>query len=250
MESFACLIQTHTGQDKEGIEREREIENGRSRGGGGAEKQTERGCRKKNTKYKRERLLRRVDRELRRRQSEWGKDCSPTTRHPTSVFIKNNRQYLPRSWSLYLPVQVPYVLGPQHLLVLEAVGLGWPRQAWASQWETTVRLESRWTSLLQVEGFFLYHFLHPFFLTPWLQETLELIEPEIYFDLAFKHGYRLNVWYIMKTQINPVKRHQAFWSILIKLLFIINIEFEMWMFTLVFVLLSSLKIYQIPFHYN
>lgn len=67
MESFACLIQTHTGQDKEGTERGRDGKGERDRGRV-AEKQT--GRRKKNTKYKKERLLRQVDREERTRERE------------------------------------------------------------------------------------------------------------------------------------------------------------------------------------
>lgn len=65
MESFACLIQTHTGQDKEGTERGRDRKRERGRV---PEKQTERGWRKKNPKYKKERLLRQVDREERTRE--------------------------------------------------------------------------------------------------------------------------------------------------------------------------------------
>lgn len=67
MESFACLIQTHTGQDKEGAGRGRDRERGSERGRF-VEKQTGRRWRKKNTKYKKERLLRQVDREERMRE--------------------------------------------------------------------------------------------------------------------------------------------------------------------------------------
>lgn len=68
MESFACLIQTHTGQDKEGTERERDrqLQRNRQKEGGG-----------RKTKYKKERLLRQVDREERTKESEREKIAHP-----------------------------------------------------------------------------------------------------------------------------------------------------------------------------
>lgn len=93
MESFACLIQTHTGQDKEGTERGRDRETV-----GDLQRNRQRAEEKKNTKYKKERLLRQVDWEERTKGSEQEKIATPrpTTHHPTSVFIKRIVSISPR----------------------------------------------------------------------------------------------------------------------------------------------------------
>lgn len=82
MKSFACLIQTHIGQDK----RRHLVE-----GGGG---QTERGCRRKNTKCGRKRLLRQLDRELKMRESELEKIAPPPPPHPTCLYLSKEPSVL------------------------------------------------------------------------------------------------------------------------------------------------------------
>lgn len=84
MESFACLIQTHAGQDEEGTRREREMEGERD-----LQEQAER-IGEGKTQSTRKRLLRQVDREERTRGSGQEKIAPqlPTAHHHMSVFIK------------------------------------------------------------------------------------------------------------------------------------------------------------------
>lgn len=83
MKSFACLIQTHTGQDKEGIWLGGSNRNRRKEAVGG-----------KNTKCRRKRLLRQLDREQKMRESELEKIAPPPSPHPTRLYLSKQPSVL------------------------------------------------------------------------------------------------------------------------------------------------------------
>lgn len=83
MKSFACLIQTHTGQDKEGIWLEGSNRNRRKEAVGG------------KTQSAGERLLRRqLDREQKMRESELEQIAPPPTPHPTHLYLSKEPSVL------------------------------------------------------------------------------------------------------------------------------------------------------------
>lgn len=100
------------------MESEREREEERA-----VKKQTERGWRKKNTEYKKERLLRQEDRQQREREREREKLLRPTTRHPTSVFIKRIVGISPG---------VEAFISPCRCLMSRGPGIFWRRRLWGS----------------------------------------------------------------------------------------------------------------------
>lgn len=125
MESFACLIQTYTGQDKEGEERagdgkwEREKRRGLWRN-----RQKEVVGRETQSTRKRDYWDRKTGSRERERERAGGKKLlRPTTHHPTSVFIKRIVSISPGVEAFISPRRCPMSRGP---------GIFWCRRLWGS----------------------------------------------------------------------------------------------------------------------
>lgn len=141
----------------------------RERGGErAAEKQTERGSRKKNTKYKKERLLRQEDRQQRTRERESGKrlPTPSTTRHPTSVFIKRIVSINPGVEAFISPCRCLMSWGPSIFWCWRLWGLaglgkaGRLSERQLSDYSPAERSRYRWNDLSSIASSI------PFFLPP------------------------------------------------------------------------------------
>lgn len=134
MESFSCLIQTHTGQEEE---------SGWSERPRGKERERE------NTQSTRKIEITETGRQRRENEGEWaGKDCFPwLSLHPTATIAC---LYLSKESSLLAQelkplshragVSCPRVSASFSCWRLQ--GFDWPQLSWTSQHETTGRLQS------------------------------------------------------------------------------------------------------------